>query len=132
RPSGEDREVAVHGRNVACGRIRFDRDRRPGLGPEFEHEFHFHRYSEGQSRYSDGDARTASGFAEDVEQQLRGAIDDARLVGEPVRAGDVAGCTHHAGNAVQRLGVGAHYSERLERTLAREAGALLERDASTE
>ena len=68
----------------------------------------------------------ATGFAEHLDEQVGGAVDDGRVLGEVGGRRHVAAHAHDAGDAIDRPQGGAGGGEPVEGALTREGVALLD------
>src|SRR5438445_762501 len=67
---------------------------------DLEDEFEFDRHVQGQLGRAESQAGMASGLSENLNEQIRRAVDDGRLLCEAFRRGHVAGQSYDAGHAV--------------------------------
>src|SRR5437899_10729307 len=69
---------------------------------DLEDEFEFDRHVQGQLGRAEGQAGMAPRVAENLDEEIRRAVDDGRLRREAFGGGHVSCQTHDAGPAVER------------------------------
>src|SRR6185437_3524355 len=79
--------------------------------------FHFHAGPQWQGRQADCAAAVPTGVAEDVDEQLRGAVDDQVLLGEVKIAVDEAGQFQEALDPVERAEFLLEQAQQIDRAL---------------
>src|SRR5207247_6279169 len=65
---------------------------------DLEDEFEFNAHVQRKLGRAEGQARVASGLSENLNEQIRRAVDDGWLLGEAFRRGHVAGQSYDAGH----------------------------------
>src|SRR5881409_2828593 len=68
---------------------------------DLEDEFEFDRHVQGQLGRAEGQARMAPCLAENLDEQIRRAVDDGRLLGEAFGGGHMAGHPHDTPDPIQ-------------------------------
>jgi hypothetical protein len=68
---------------------------------DLENQFELDAHVERELGGAEGQARVTSRFAENLNEQVRGAVDDSRLLGEAFGGGDMAGHPHDPLDLIQ-------------------------------
>src|SRR2546426_11373393 len=85
---------------------------------DLEDEFEFDRHVQGQLGRAEGQAGVTSGLSENLDEKIRRAVEDGRLLGEAFGGSHVSGQSHDAGHAVKRAQILTDRSE--ERRVGKE------------
>src|SRR2546425_8723441 len=83
---------------------------------DLEDEFEFDRHVQGQLGRAEGQAGMAPRVAENLDEEIRRAVDDGRLLGEAFGGGHVSGQSHDAGHAVERAQLLTDHGQGIERS----------------
>src|SRR3989441_7809735 len=111
----------------------FGRFFRPwGGAADLDDRLDLHRDRVGQRSHAYGGAGVLALVAEHLDEQVRAAVDDLRLVAELGRAVHHAEQLHHAAHAVEAAELGLHHREQREPDRARVLVALFHAELGAE
>src|SRR5437867_8655195 len=92
---------------------------------EDEFEFEFDRHVQGQLGRAEGQAGMASSLSENLDEEIRRAVDDGWLLGKAFGGGHMSGQSYDAGHAVERTQFLTDHGQGVEQSQPRRFVPLL-------
>src|SRR5712692_6690198 len=95
---------------------------------DLEDEFELDGHVEGKFGGAEGEPRMASRLSENLDEEIRGAVDHGRLLGESLSGRHVAGHPHDPHHAVESTQFLANHGQGVQESQAGRVIALLRRE----